>query len=77
VKNYEDRYFDEMVDREESRIRESEEKELIQQIHAFIDKRTEEDENGEPPDEDTIVEALDLGNQEEIVSKAYELYWKR
>ena len=67
----EDRYFEELMEEE----REQEEQEIIKHIHAFIEQRNKED--GEPPDDDTILEALGLGDNGDIVEKAYELYWKK
>lgn len=67
----EDRYFEEFMKEE----REQEEQEIIKHIHTFIEERNKEE--GEPPDDDAILEALDLGDDYDIVEKAYELYWKK
>ncbi len=75
--NYdEDFYIEGLIEVDERERQSDNEQELIQLIHRFIDERNESD--GEPPDEDTIAEGLDLGDDfDSVIRKAYELYWKR
>ena len=68
--------FDHWADSIEREEIEKEDVLIIRDIHMFIDERTKESEEGEPPDEDTIVEALDLEGREELVSRAYNMYWE-
>ena len=56
----------------------NEEEKLIESIHEFIDRRIEQDENGEPPDEDTVIEGMGLSDEHwDLVGKAYEIYWRK
>ena len=55
-----------------------EEDRIVSRIVEFIESRAEEDENGEPPDDDAILEALDLDlDQGYLVDLAYEVYYRR
>ena len=52
-----------------------EEEKLTKEIIEFIGKRESED--GEYPDEDTIVESLEISkDMEHIVGKTYRMYWE-
>ncbi|QIW88755.1 hypothetical protein P59_158 [Bacillus phage P59] len=47
-------------------------------IADYIHKRIQEDEGGEPPDNDTLLEALGLPDKyDTIIDEAYELYYGR
>jgi len=47
-------------------------------IVEYINSYTKNDEHGEPPDNDTLLEALQLpDNYDSIIDKAYELYYSR
>lgn len=60
--------FDKDIDRHEEKVK-------IDEVHEFIRKGIEEDD--EPPDEDSIIEGLGYSDDDwELVRKAYELYWK-
>lgn len=53
---------------------------LIEDIVDLIEERTGEGEGGEPPDQDTIEEALGLSGAyswDDVVNKAYEVYYRR
>ena len=59
-------------------MRFEDEDELIEDVIEFITKRTNEDEDGEPPDEDTVVEGMGFSDAHwDLVRKAYDIYWSR
>ena len=60
------------------RFQEDDDDKLIEDVIDFIIKRTDEDEDGEPPDEDTVVECMGLSDAHwDLVRKAYDIYWSR